>query len=214
MADGRKSWLPFPSALGREYLSESSGTENERRAIRVAELMNDYRTLQHYIVQVQATPSNGDYNEEGYSILRQCSNDAQALLSATFTDMQSGGAGLEGEKGQLQGYLSPPLDADCTPFVAMLTGGVSSKRIMIDASVRRFLAQRIYLRATAATRWASSRAAILQGHKAHAGHALALQQVDNQLRAVSLMSLLRQRLNDSHSLVSSRSSTASRTSGS
>lgn len=56
---------------------------------------------------------------------------------------------------------------------------------MLDASARRFQAQRIFLRATAALRWVNSRDAILQGQKPHAGHAPALQAADNDLRAVS-----------------------------
>lgn len=58
-------------------------------------------------------------------------------------------------------------------------------RIITDASLRRFRAQKIYLRATAALRWVNSRNAVLQGQRAHAGHALALQQIRNTLRAVS-----------------------------
>ena len=55
----------------------------------------------------------------------------------------------------------------------------------MDAAVRRFKAQKLYLQATAALRWINSRNAILQGHRAHAGHAPALQQIRNTLRAVS-----------------------------
>ena len=58
------------------------------------------------------------------------------------------------------------------------------RSIITDAAVRRFRAQRIYVRATAALRWVNSRAAILRGERAHAGHAAALQQIRNNLRTV------------------------------
>jgi len=58
--------------------------------------------------------------------------------------------------------------------------------IMLDASARRFQAQKIYLRAVAATRWANSRAVILQGQKPQAGHLPSLQATSEGLRAVRL----------------------------
>ena len=58
-------------------------------------------------------------------------------------------------------------------------------RIIIDASIRRFKAQRVYLRATAALRWINARNQILRGQRATAGHGPALEQVRQQLRQVS-----------------------------
>lgn len=57
-------------------------------------------------------------------------------------------------------------------------------RVLLDASARRFQAQRIYLRNVAAARWVNMRNGILQGQRRHAGHTAALQQADNALRAV------------------------------
>jgi hypothetical protein len=57
---------------------------NEARAMRVAEIMNDFRNLQHYIAQIKANPSPEEYYEEGYAILRQCAADAQAVLTAHY----------------------------------------------------------------------------------------------------------------------------------
>lgn len=65
------------------------------------------------------------------------------------------------------------------------TDAIHSFRVMLDASARRFQAQKIYLRAVAAVRWANSRNAILQGQMPHSGNAVALQQADDNLRAVS-----------------------------
>lgn len=133
---------------------------NEARAMRIAEVMNDYQMIQHRISQYQVIAPQQDYNEEGYVILRQCRAEAQAVLAAPY-DYQlleiPRGPG-ETEKRQLQ-------------------------RILLDASARRFQAQKIYLRAAAAIRWANTRNTILQGHRPSNGSLTALlQSVDRTLR--------------------------------
>lgn len=55
--------------------------------------------------------------------------------------------------------------------------------VLLDASLRRFRCQRIYLRATAAMRWINSRNAILRGQSADPA---GLQNVDASLQAVSM----------------------------
>lgn len=47
-------------------------------------------------------------------------------------------------------------------------------RVIIDSSVRRFQAHKIYLRAAAARRWAMTRANILRGQRPTSAHAPAL----------------------------------------
>ena len=71
--------------------------------MRIAEIMNDYRTIQHRISQYRANPPQGQYHETGYGILRQCHAEAQALLSTHF-DPGSQGSGTTPEqvKRQLQ----------------------------------------------------------------------------------------------------------------
>ncbi|KAI9813228.1 MAG: hypothetical protein M1827_004170 [Pycnora praestabilis] len=132
---------------------------NDARALRVAEIMSDFRTLQYYIAQYKANPSAEDYHEEGYAILRQCEAEAQSVLSADFNAGTSQSAPSNGEQEKTQ-----------------------LRRVLLDASARRFQAQKIYLRAAAAVRWANSRNAILQGLKPHVGHVPALQATDNSLR--------------------------------
>ena len=78
---------------------------NDFRAVRIAEIMNDFRTLQYYISQTKANPTRPeDYYEEGYMVLRQCISDGQAVLSSNFNagDSTSSGANGEQEKAQLQ----------------------------------------------------------------------------------------------------------------
>lgn len=77
---------------------------NEARAMRVAEVMNDFQMFQQYIMQPQPNPSTEDYYGEGYEILRQCRAAALAVLSAQFEIDPSqvpNGSG-EQEKQQLQ----------------------------------------------------------------------------------------------------------------
>ncbi|MCJ1407243.1 hypothetical protein MMC19_001314 [Ptychographa xylographoides] len=133
---------------------------NDARAMRVAEVMNDFRTIQHRISQYRASPSQGEYHEAGFGILRQCHAEAQAVLATHFDAGSASSSGSSGEqtKRQLQ-------------------------RILVDASARRFRVQKIYLKAVAAMRWVSTRTAILRGQKPNANHRAALQQAENALRA-------------------------------
>lgn len=86
---------------------------NDARAMRVAEVMNDFRTLQHLISQFQASPDSEAYNETGYVILRQCTTQAQALLSQHFDTGSLHVPSSPGEqtKRQLQRYRRPVLEA-------------------------------------------------------------------------------------------------------
>lgn len=53
--------------------------------MRVAEIMTDFRNLQHYLVQLRATPTAEEYYLEGYSLLRQCAAEAQTILQTPFS---------------------------------------------------------------------------------------------------------------------------------
>ncbi|KAJ5211707.1 uncharacterized protein N7498_003353 [Penicillium cinerascens] len=123
---------------------------NQARAVRVAELINDYRTLLLHISQQQVEATPQDLHEEGFVVLRECHNAAQRLLSADYHPLPVTGQGsAETEKAELQ-------------------------RVIIDSSTRRFQAHKIYLRAAAARRWAMTRANILRGQRPTPAHAAAL----------------------------------------
>ncbi|KAJ5493087.1 hypothetical protein N7539_001833 [Penicillium diatomitis] len=113
---------------------------NQARAVRVAELMNDYRTLLIHISQQQASPpSSAESQELGYTVLRECHQATQRLLAANYHPSPVAGNGdAETEKAELQ-------------------------RVIIDSSARRFQAHKIYLRAAAAQRWIIARSNILRG---------------------------------------------------
>ena len=79
-------------------------TVNEARAMRVAEVMNDYHMIQRRISQHRVAVPQADYYEEGYKILRQCRAEAQAVLAAPYESelLQVPQAQGEAEKRQLQ----------------------------------------------------------------------------------------------------------------
>lgn len=75
---------------------------NEARALRVLEIMNDFRTIQLHILshvsRAQAHPPNPQaYYADGYVVLRQCSAEGQAILATHFNP---GSMGLSGSVGE------------------------------------------------------------------------------------------------------------------
>lgn len=132
---------------------------NDARTARVTELMRDYQNIQRRIAQMQATPNADEYHEVGYTTLRNAHVEARALLNAPFPP----------------GLLHPPTSADETAKQQL-------KRVIIDGAARRFKAQKIYLKAAAATKWINKRNSILQGQKPRNCHIPQLQQADNTLR--------------------------------
>ncbi|KAI1915911.1 hypothetical protein LOZ58_000350 [Ophidiomyces ophidiicola] len=132
---------------------------NEARALRVAELMNDFRTLLLHISQLKTDAPSGEEFEEGYTLMRRCLGEARGLISTQFNTESIHNSNADGEwqKVQLQ-------------------------RIILDASARRFQAHRLYLRMAAARRWAMTRAQVLQGQKPGPSHRGALRAADETLR--------------------------------
>ncbi|KAJ5594821.1 uncharacterized protein N7459_001029 [Penicillium hispanicum] len=123
---------------------------NQARAVRVAELINDYRTLLMHIPQQNVDARPDEYYEEGFAVLRECLAAAQNLMAANYHPCPVTGRGNpETERAELQ-------------------------RVIIDSSARRFQAHKIYLRAAAARRWVMTRATILRGQRPTPAHAAAL----------------------------------------
>ncbi|KAL1857795.1 hypothetical protein Plec18170_003019 [Paecilomyces lecythidis] len=99
-----------------------------------------------------------EQNEEGFVVMRECINAAQRLLSSQYNlaSIQNGGD-PEAQKVQLQ-------------------------RVILDGSVRRFQAHKIYLRIAAARRWAINRANVLHGERPSERHAAQLRRINDILR--------------------------------
>jgi len=77
--------------------------------MRVAEIVSDFRNLQHYIAQIQANPSAEDYYLQGYTLLRASITEAQAVLASPYAYGAAADpeGDVEAEKAQLQAYVFP-----------------------------------------------------------------------------------------------------------
>lgn len=151
---------------------------NQARALRLAEIINDYRTLLLHIPQQNVPVPADDYHEEGFVVIRESLAAAQNLMSSNYSPSMpaSHGSTAETEKAELRRYGF----ADTISQKA----GADSPRVILDGSARRFQAHRIYLRAAAAKRWAMHRANILRGQRPGAQHASQLKAISNTFRQV------------------------------
>jgi len=135
---------------------------NNARAMRIAEIMNDFRALQYHIATLQATPRPEEYYLEGHTWLRHAISEAQSVLAQEYNhEPQHPQGDPESEKSLL-------------------------KLIIIDANIRRFQCQRAYMRAVVCRRWVDVRAAVLQGQPANPtnqAQVAQLQTLDASLRA-------------------------------
>lgn len=105
MADGCK--LCFP----RSRLLLTRNAVNHARAMRVAELMTDFRNLQRHLASIRVTHVPEDHNLEGYVVLRQCMSEGQAILNQPFQSSSVHPRGdEEQEKTQLRQYVRQALE--------------------------------------------------------------------------------------------------------
>lgn len=80
--------------------------------MRILEIMNDFRTLQHHISSIITRPAASPADQEsyyldGYVVLRQCAAESQAILASHYNPgnlgLQSGGVSeSEVDKATLQ----------------------------------------------------------------------------------------------------------------
>lgn len=75
--------------------------------MRVAEIIGDFRNLQHYLSTIQASPAPGEHDLEGYKILRACIADGRAILASDYSPVSVSPAngGDETAKKHLQMYV-------------------------------------------------------------------------------------------------------------
>ncbi|KID80247.1 uncharacterized protein G6M90_00g011370 [Metarhizium brunneum] len=134
---------------------------NECRTARVAELLDDFRTLQHCITDAPSSPRYADdYFLDGWATLRQCAIDGHHILECaadTGVPLVNGG-----QEEQMKAEL---------------------KQVLLDAFSRRHQGQKIYMRQSAAQRCLSYRDAILQSQQPRATIQHQLDACDNELRA-------------------------------
>ena len=94
--------------------------------MRVAEIINDYRTLLLHISQQNVNASQEEYWEEGFVVLRESLASAQTLMSANYQPCPVTGQGnVETEKAELQryGYLTTRYPA---PILTYAPGSFST----------------------------------------------------------------------------------------
>jgi hypothetical protein len=140
---------------------------NDERATRVADLLSDFRGLQHRIAAVSCDPPHpDDFYTEGYAALRQCAVDGQHILNVaadTRVPVTRGGP-AEQEKAELS-------------------------QVLLDSFARRHEAQKICMRQGAAMRWVAWRDSVLMGMRPNVTHVQGLAACDQALRAVSFLLL-------------------------
>jgi len=102
MADGSASnsnpLHPTKETWTQQQITDSSlSAENEARAMRILEIMNDFRTLQIHISSLITRneahpPDQQSYYLDGYVVLRQGAAESQAILA---THYNPGNLGLQ-----------------------------------------------------------------------------------------------------------------------
>lgn len=75
---------------------------NQARAMRVVEIMTDFRNIESYLASIRASPSAEEYNEEGYVLLRHCVTESQVLLAQPFQSQSGVRGNHEQDKRTLQ----------------------------------------------------------------------------------------------------------------
>ncbi|KAJ3493634.1 hypothetical protein NLG97_g4611 [Lecanicillium saksenae] len=136
---------------------------NEYRIARVAEVLGDFRNLQHCIASANINaPCQADYFTSAWTLLRQCATDGQFILDCS-ADISFPVAQNEHEQKKLellQSVLSSyrPLWPAIVPEANKSCLGFS---VLLDAYARRHEAQKIYLRQMAAQRCILARKRIL-----------------------------------------------------
>ena len=110
---------------------------NMARAMRVSELMTDFRNIQTYMASIRASPSAEEYNEEGYQVLRHCVAQSHQLLQQGFNGSvpsTTKEGDEEAAKIQLQRYIIHPV----LPVVAGNTADGIDEQSPIRRSIETF----------------------------------------------------------------------------
>lgn len=84
-----------PPDVSRPPFADTDHVVNQARAMRISEIMTDFRNLQNYIASIRAAPSAEEYNEDGFVLLRRCESEARLLLQQDFNMASPGQRGDE-----------------------------------------------------------------------------------------------------------------------
>ena len=104
---------------GKDLLADHVFAGNEARAVRVLEVMNDFRTIQLHINSLTTRneanpPDQQSYYLDGYVVLRQCAAESEAILATHYNPgnlgLQSGHIPeTEVQKATLQRWSDPKI---------------------------------------------------------------------------------------------------------
>lgn len=135
---------------------------NEHRIARIAEVLADFRNLQHTIAATNiSAPSQTEHFTPAWTLLRQCATDGQYIL-----DRAADLSFPVGQNDQEQRTLEllecvPTLLHTCQSQNGQLIGFIIVFRVLLDAYARRHEAQKIYMRQIAAQRCILARKQVL-----------------------------------------------------
>lgn len=77
-------WQYQQEPSSHQLLTPAFFLVNDYRTTRVAEVLSDFRVLQHQIASLPANPPNeADYYSEGWTVMRQCSADGVHILQCS-----------------------------------------------------------------------------------------------------------------------------------
>ena len=103
------------------YRTEDESAVNQARAMRITEIMNDFRVLQHHMAQIRVEPTREESELAGFRILRHAISQAQAVLAQPFTaSSPAPGGDVDREKEQLRQYVDLLLTFNTDPEAVRL----------------------------------------------------------------------------------------------
>jgi hypothetical protein len=119
MADGRKTPASESGQRKQPHACSSSGcrsnraltmrTVNDARAVRIAEVIQDFRNLHIHLSQMNVTAPSHEHHLVGYEILRACVAEGQAVLVQPFASTNTAASTPESQRRQLQALVTTTL---------------------------------------------------------------------------------------------------------
>lgn len=131
------------------------------RALRVAELANDYRSLLIHIMERIGSIPLKDVLQDGYRVLQQNHAAAQHLSAGSYRPAVSN----LGEEDQMVQFRRWEPSAYIPPLLNFNIDHLT--RIILDVSARRHQAHKIYLRVAAAERWVLNLDHVVRNFRPH-----------------------------------------------
>jgi hypothetical protein len=128
---------------------------NEQRAVRVRDLIFEFKNIQHHIAAAPAQPANPqDCFTEGWEVMRQCRMDGQHILNVAADTRvpQALGGPAEQVKAELQQYAPETCSYPAESIETEVLLGFTSTHMRDDTRLRRF----IFVRALRSDGWDSA----------------------------------------------------------